>query len=336
MVKNRRKEKTMDKISIIVPVFNSIAYLEKCVNSLLDQTYKNIEILLIDDCSTDGSSRLCDLLHLRDDRIKVYHQPENAGVSAARNIGISMAKGEYIGFCDSDDWLEKDTYEYLINLQKYRKADISSCNVIWEYSNRKKRNNFTIREELYLSPTEAIVELHKGKYVQHWLCNKLFRQELFKNIRLQEDLIYGEDYVAMCNVLERCSGMICGPLYKYHYRQQNSSACNQKFRSEQLDALKMFESYALKFSKEFPKYRKFFQAHYLLEVMAIITSMIKGNNLNKKIVQNMQYILKQHLLEYWTTPGIAIYLKISAFSIAYNLPLFVTIYCLKREEQLTG
>lgn len=324
----------MDIISIIVPVFNTIAYLERCVNSLLDQTYENIEVILIDDCSTDGSSRLCDLLSFRDNRVKVYHQSENAGVSAARNIGIAMAQGVYIGFCDSDDWVERDTYEYLISLQKSGKADISSCNVVWEYSEKKKHKQYTGNKNLQLSPAEAIVELHRGKYVQHWLCNKLFRRELFQNIRLRKGLIYGEDYVAMCAVLEQSSGMVCGSLCKYHYRQQNHSACNHQFRTEQLDSVKIFEFYALKFSAEFPKYRKVFQSHYLLEVMAVITSMIKGNNMDMRIMHEMQGILKRHLWEYCITPGVAIYLKISALVIVYDLPLFVAIYCFKRKEQL--
>ena len=93
-------------ISVIVPVYNILDCLERCVNSICAQTWKNLEILLVDDGSTDGTGKLCDLLAEKDDRIRVFHKP-NGGSSSARNLGISMAKGKWIGFVDSDDWIEQ-------------------------------------------------------------------------------------------------------------------------------------------------------------------------------------------------------------------------------------
>ena len=99
-------------ISVIVPVYNILDCLERCVNSICAQTWKNLEILLVDDGSTDGTGKLCDLLAEKDDRIRVFHKP-NGGSSSARNLGISMAKGKWIGFVDSDDWIEPQMYERL-------------------------------------------------------------------------------------------------------------------------------------------------------------------------------------------------------------------------------
>ena len=99
-------------ISVIVPVYNILDCLERCVNSICGQTWKNLEILLVDDGSTDGTGKLCDLLAEKDDRIRVFHKP-NGGSSSARNLGISMAKGKWIGFVDSDDWIEPQMYERL-------------------------------------------------------------------------------------------------------------------------------------------------------------------------------------------------------------------------------
>ena len=106
-------------ISVIVPVYNILDCLERCVNSICAQTWKNLEILLVDDGSTDGTGKLCDLLAEKDDRIRVFHKP-NGGSSSARNLGISMAKGKWIGFVDSDDWIEPDMYEKMMALmEKY-------------------------------------------------------------------------------------------------------------------------------------------------------------------------------------------------------------------------
>jgi len=104
-------------ISVIVPAYNILDCLERCVNSICAQTWKNLEILLVDDGSTDGTGKLCDLLAEKDDRIRVFHKP-NGGSSSARNLGISMAKGKWIGFVDSDDWIEPQMYERLYEQQQ--------------------------------------------------------------------------------------------------------------------------------------------------------------------------------------------------------------------------
>ena len=115
------------KISIIIPVYNVEQYLGRCMESVLNQTYKNIEVILIDDGSKDRSSSMCDEWKAKDDRVVVIHQ-KNAGAGAARNAGLAIANGELIGFVDSDDWIQLNMYETLINaIKKYPEADIAEC-----------------------------------------------------------------------------------------------------------------------------------------------------------------------------------------------------------------
>lgn len=129
-------------ISIIVPVYNVEKYVRKCLDSVVNQAYKDLEILIVDDGSTDGSGKICDE-YKKDDRVKVFHT-ENRGLSAARNYGIDRAHGEWIGFVDSDDWIEPDMYEVLLKSALETDADIVECGVYTEYSNKaigsKKRN----------------------------------------------------------------------------------------------------------------------------------------------------------------------------------------------------
>ncbi|MBQ4243839.1 MAG: glycosyltransferase, partial [Clostridia bacterium] len=117
----------MDLISVIVPVYKTEKYLDRCVNSIVNQTYKNLEIILVDDGSPDRCPELCDRWAEKDNRIKVIHQ-ENGGMSAARNAGLRIAKGDYIGFVDSDDWIDNDMYEYLYILLINNQADYSTIN----------------------------------------------------------------------------------------------------------------------------------------------------------------------------------------------------------------
>ena len=124
-------------ISVIVPVYNILDCLERCVNSICGQTWKNLEILLVDDGSTDGTGKLCDLLAEKDDRIRVFHKP-NGGSSSARNLGISMAKGKWIGFVDSDDWLDTDALKKVLArlttlVARGTAPDMMICNYVYEH-----------------------------------------------------------------------------------------------------------------------------------------------------------------------------------------------------------
>ena len=117
----------MEKISIIIPIYNVKEYLKRCVDSVLNQSYKNIEVILIDDGSTDGSEKICDEYAKKDKRVVVVHQ-KNSGVSASRNKGIELATGKYIGFVDSDDYIHKDMFEKLYNSLISTSSSISMCN----------------------------------------------------------------------------------------------------------------------------------------------------------------------------------------------------------------
>ena len=122
------------KISIIVPVYKVEKYLDKCVNSIVGQTYKNLEIILVDDGSPDNCPAMCDEWAQKDSRIKVIHK-KNGGLSSARNAGLDACTGDYIGFVDSDDWIEPDMYEYLLNIGMKNNADVSRCEFVIEAEN---------------------------------------------------------------------------------------------------------------------------------------------------------------------------------------------------------
>lgn len=124
-----------ERISVVVPVYNVEQYLEKCVNSIINQTYKNLEIILVDDGATDKSGKLCDELAKLDNRIMVYHK-KNGGLSDARNYGVERATGDYIGFVDGDDYIDAEMYEKLYEAIKKENVDVAECNLKIIYSDR--------------------------------------------------------------------------------------------------------------------------------------------------------------------------------------------------------
>ncbi len=204
-------------ISVIVPIYNVEKYLCECLDSIVNQTYKNLEILLVDDGSTDNSGLICDEYKNKDGRIRVFHT-ENGGLSAARNYGIDNAIGDYIGFVDSDDWIEADMYECLLNAINESNSDISCCGITSEY----KDYSFQERSEsAVLNSTEAIQAMLRDFYINS-PCTKLFRRCLFEQIRFPEGRVF-EEYSTTYKLISVADRIRFLDSHKYHYRRREGS-----------------------------------------------------------------------------------------------------------------
>ena len=208
------------KISIIVPVYNASLYLDECITSLLNQTYKNIEIILINDGSKDNSLEICKKFEKKDSRIKAIHQP-NSGPSVARNEGLKIAKGEFISFVDSDDFIDVKAFEKIVEVFGNTDADIVEfdCNLISEKGQilgSTEKINQTI-----LDSTEALKELILGN-INNYACNKLYRRNLFDNIEFPEGYLW-EDMGICYKLFLKARNVYCLPEKFYFYRQRKNS-----------------------------------------------------------------------------------------------------------------
>lgn len=184
--------KETDKISVIVPVYNVKNYLEDCVQSITHQTYPDLEILLIDDGSDDGSGEICDRLQMTDARIRVFHE-KHKGVSGARNKGLKEAAGAYIAFVDSDDVLEPDMYTYLIRLLKTHEAQIAACSGWYKYDAGVGKKFESPADVVCMNGREALGVLHERSYLRAYVWNKLFQREVLDGIRFSTELSFAED-----------------------------------------------------------------------------------------------------------------------------------------------
>lgn len=209
----------MKKISVIIPVYNAAGYLEKCLNSVTGQSYRELEILLVDDGSTDGSGSICDDYAERDDRIRVVHQ-ENAGVAAARNVGLDMATGDYIGWVDSDDWIEPEMFETMFNVAVSRDADIVICGRQEDYPDRSFQMGW--QQEEVLNREQAMALLVEDDLVRSYLCDKLWRRELFDGVRMPGLKVF-EDMAIMYQLFKRAECIVCLPDVFYHYEHNETS-----------------------------------------------------------------------------------------------------------------
>lgn len=228
------------KISVIVPVYNVEKYVGKCLDSIINQSYHDLEIIIVDDGSTDESPKICNEFAITDQRIKLIHQ-NNRGVSIARNTGLKQASGEYVAFVDSDDWLEPSMYENMVlQIRKMQDLDVVMCDSVLISPLLKVKATEFIRKGHY-SNSQIVAELYPVLIVTENFekipivsaCTSLIKRNLLikHNIRFEGDLKYGEDYLFMAQVI------ICSVSYYYlkdhfyyNYRQYNES------RSKKLQA----------------------------------------------------------------------------------------------------
>lgn len=221
-------------ISIIVPVYNVEQYLKTCMESILNQTYQDIEVILVDDGATDSSGKMCDYYAAADKRVKVIHK-ENGGLSDARNKGISQASGEYIMFVDSDDIVSLDYVEYLWNMLEDTSADIAICDPVHCYPD--KNCNFeseTLRK--VFKPEDAIVEMlyQRSFLVAAW--GKLYKKEFFCDINFPYGMLF-EDSAIMYKIFDKAKKIVYGNAKLYGYMHRDGSITTKKFSKRDCDIL---------------------------------------------------------------------------------------------------
>lgn len=233
-------------ISVIIPVYNVEKYIDRCVTSIVNQTYKHLEIILVDDGSTDQSGKICDNWKMKDSRILVIHK-SNHGVSSARNRGLRLAKGQFISFIDADDWIDLDMYEKLIKYMNNNNADIGICGYIKE-SNTLIKDNFKKTGARLVSREDAIIEIFRyennkvPKSFSWEICDKIFTKEMLSNLNFDESIYNGEDMLFCWLAFKNAKKIAYLPLYSYHYFMRESSAVHQKQSTKSISVLKAVRS----------------------------------------------------------------------------------------------
>lgn len=208
-------------VSIIIPVYNNQDYLQKCLDSVVGQTYKNIEIILVDDGSTDKSGAICDEYQQQDSRVKVYHR-QNQGASLARKYGLSVAKGDFIQFIDSDDWIKLDMTEKLVSSAELNQSDIVWCDVEMV----EKDGTYDSKLNFDSSSITMLKRLYWGK-VSGWLPNKLIRASLLEDIVFPKEWIMEDVFISTQLLYKNAkNSYVAESLYCYNRLNINSASSN--------------------------------------------------------------------------------------------------------------
>ena len=278
-------------LSVIVPIYNMEKYLDKCIKSIINQTYTNLEIILIDDGSKDSSYSICEKYKEKDDRIKVYRK-ENGGLSDAKNFGISKANGEFLTFVDADDWIDVNMYEVMLKQMKEKNAEISICGRYIEYENgaSKKWKNNTYLE---MNKKEALIYLNSFYDFDMASWDKIYKTELFNNIRFPVGKKCEDAYTTYL-LFEKCDKIIYISNCFYHYFQRSGSISRNK-------ELNMDYIYAAKeqmdfFKENYPDLSFAGETNYIFAIKSIfqvsVERKIKLNDEFKKMLKEVKKYAK--------------------------------------------
>ena len=320
-------------ISIIVPVYNVEQYLEKCVNSIINQTYKNLEIILVDDGAIDTSGKMCDELAKIDSRIKVYHK-ENGGLSDARNYGVERATGEYIGFVDSDDYIDSEMYEKLYEAIKKENTDVAECNLKIIYPDRVEL--FT--EKKYYSvctKQEYLEEYLKIEKVFGSACVRLINSKIAKKINFPLGKLYEDTYYAygLINVVD--SYVIMDAPY-YNYLMRENSITNARFNPRIFDLIEIVEEFHSTVYENYPGLEEAADCRRMYAYFSVLNSILledefKNNSYYPKIINyfkgNYKMILKNKYINRSR--------KLSVILIKLNIDLYRKVL-MKYKKKIAG
>lgn len=285
-----------DKISVIVPVYNVAEYLPQCVESILNQDYSNLEVILIDDGSTDNSGRICDLLAAQDGRIRVIHQ-KNGGAAAAKNAGLRAATGGYLTFVDSDDYLEPNVYRYMVDTLNASDADAAEFSFRFVFRSHSEDHAFPQENVIVDGPS------YLKCYLQDWVCallwNKLYKRSLFEGVFFEEGHKIDDEYFTYQGMM-KAKRIVRDNRVIYNYRQRASSVMQSPASKHQilLDRVDCLNKRRINVIKHYPEFRRLFNIGFL----EMLTFYIKNENCS---AEHIAFIKKQ-IRDYFREKGCTI------------------------------
>lgn len=320
-----------EKISVIVPVYKVEKYINRCIDSILNQTYKNIEIILVDDGSPDNCGEICDKYAEKDNRIKVFHK-KNEGVSIARNIGIENANGSYITFVDSDDYIGEN---YLLELYRMcidNKSEISICGFKSEINNIIIDNKKIIKKKM--NSKEALKELFKERIYYGNVWAKMFKRNIIENIKFDHKLEIGEDLDFCYQSFKKAENIyVDTSKMQYYYFVRNNSVTTEKYSQKWKKEIELCENIIGRVKKDYPNIEGYAIKRYIRINYSCIINLLKNDSANEKEYQE----LKNNILKYKQN---GIYKKSTIFQIIklwlvlYQKDFIIRILKLKDKEKI--
>ncbi len=323
------------EISIIVPVHNVEIFLEDCLISILSQTFQNFEVILVNDGSTDQSGSICDRFSQDDKRVKVVHR-EYGGVSAARNSGVYFSQGEYIGFVDGDDRIDKDMYSRLHGLCKQTNSNIAVCKLGREIDGKliNEDNKEFIKE---LDHTAAMRELFRGELYRFSLCNKLFQKNCFKNVHFPEGRIH-EDLSTTYKLFANANKTVYTNYLGYIYIKRENSILTSQFNEKRLDAFAGWDEILQFMIVNYPKLTQECTSCFVygcIDNVNYILNQVQRMEDQKRYLFYIQKFVRKHFKEILNKSIVSLKYKYLIILLNYNITILLLLINFKRSLTYT-
>lgn len=251
-------------VSILIPVYNVETYISTCLNSILSQTYPNLQIVLFDDGSKDQSLAICKEYAFKNKNIEVYHQ-DNQGVTATRNHLLEKVKGDFVLFVDSDDWIETDMVDHLLSLGIQKDADMVMCDRVINDNKPSQTKPFVVE----LSQEKAIKDFLYHNYFIGSLCNKLFKTSQLHDLSFHSGISYGEDALFCWQVLQKIKKVVVTNKQLYHYRM-NANSLSHAFNGHQFTIYYVWLPIVDDVEKFYPQFLSIAQGHFCVSMTMVL------------------------------------------------------------------
>lgn len=315
-------------ISVIVPVYNVEKYLERCVKSIAAQTYKDLEILLIDDGSTDKSGKMCDDFQQTDSRIKAFHK-QNGGLSDARNYGIEHSAGEFISFVDSDDYIDEKMLETLHRLITENDADLAVCSAMDVFEGKEVTQVKEIKE-FNLNKVESYKYMLRGDGIPS-ACNKLYKRQTVGDVRFPVGKLY-EDGFFTPQILKKVEKTAVTSKPMYYYFRRADSITTKPFRKGDLDVIEAYDKCVKQVKELCPEALPYAEFRYRNAYFNVLDKMLMRDDC-KEIPEYKQVVkyLKKHTAQIVKDPGFGKMRKIAAVALKFSVPLYKKILLTKQK-----
>ncbi len=321
------------KVSIIVPIYKVEKEMDRCIKSILNQTYSNLEIILVNDGSPDKCPEMCNDYAEIDRRIKVIHK-RNGGLSDARNEGLKIATGDYISFIDSDDWVADVFIECLLGSLIETNSDIAICNYYLVNEKGQKFKHKMVKEIEVLNHEEGISTLFAQQKFGCMVCTKLYKKNLFNNLEFPKGKLY-EDIAISLPIFDRAKQSVLINKELYYYFQHENSIVNSGFNIHKLDMLKYTMKMISYSHNHGHKYDVEAETFYLKSLMMILLQIYQDNSSKKEknIVRYLKKELISHKKYIWKNKYIEPRRQFVMYLMIYNFPIKLLVILWKRRMQ---
>lgn len=311
-------------ITVVVPIYKVEAYLDECVQSILKQTYSNLEIILVDDGSPDRCGEMCDVYAEKDARVKVIHQ-KNKGLSGARNSAIDIATGEYITFVDSDDYLKEDMVEVLYHEVLQYDAEIATAAFESFFEDESRMSNPHNGKIFVYSKEEALDCFLFNDYLTPCVCGKLYRISIWKNVRCPEGKLF-EDQFTTYKLIDQCKRVVYDTTPRYYYRKRMGSIGHSSFSKRTYDLYDAIHEEYDYISQKYPKECPNIAVARITWEIVFVNMMIRSDAIETKTVAEIQQYARKNIRKVLRCNYIGGVRKLQIILFSYAIGLYKIMY----------